>query len=159
MYFKKWSIILVVFWMGIIFVMSHLDGSKSWILTGELLTIIKTDSFDFESTLDEKLESYEVKSTWNKMAFLRKTAHFVEYFILGALLMNALLFRLTRVKASKVAFLTGFIFAVLDEIHQLFIPKRTGRIMDVIIDMSGVLVALLFLEVIRKVRKANTNEN
>lgn len=39
----------------------------------------------------------------------------------------------------------GLVFAVSDEVHQLFVPKRGGRVTDFLIDASGVVIGLLLL--------------
>lgn len=159
MLLKKWRVALVILWMCVIFLMSHLDGAKSWILTGELLTVVKTGSLDHDRTLDEKLLSYEENTTWNAMVFLRKFAHFAEYFILAILLMNAFLFHIDWYAALKWSLVISVTYAVLDEAHQLLIPDRTGRIVDVFIDTAGIVTALLFLWIIKCIRKAKNNEN
>lgn len=159
MFFKKWRLALVVIWMCVIFLMSHLDGATSWILTGELFTVLKTGSVDTESSLDEKLTLYDEEHNWNMMVFLRKAAHFGEYFILAVLIMNALLFNHSWQVSVKMSFLISGLYAVFDEVHQLLIPDRTGRLIDVGIDMAGIIAALLILGMIKNFRKARIDEN
>jgi VanZ family protein len=139
--------------------MSHLDGAKSWYLTGEFLTITKTGSIDDETSYDEKMKSYDEDDTWNQMVFLRKFAHFAEYFVLAILLMNAYLFRTSWKTSVKWTVLIGVMYAIFDEVHQLFIPDRTGNILDMMIDTSGVAFGLICLMLLKAVRKAKTHEN
>jgi VanZ family protein len=40
-------------------------------------------------------------------------------------------------------FFTGVLYAVSDEIHQLFVPGRAGQIRDVLIDACGVFVGII----------------
>lgn len=66
---------------------------------------------------------------------LRKIAHVVEFAILGALLARAL--------PELHAFIAGVGYAAFDEIHQHFVPGRTGTVQDVAIDTVGVLLGIL----------------
>ena len=144
----------MIIWMGVIFMMSHLDGAKSWYLTGEFLTVTKTGSLDNESTYDEKMKSYDEDDSWNQMVFLRKLAHFTEYLVLAILLMNALLFRMSWKESVKWTLLIGIAYAIFDEVHQLFIPGRSGNVIDMMIDSLGVVMGLFCVVWIIKVRKA-----
>jgi VanZ family protein len=47
------------------------------------------------------------------------------------------------------------IYALSDELHQTFVPSRTGSIYDSLIDMSGGLTALLFLTLRRKRKRVD----
>lgn len=72
---------------------------------------------------------------------IRKSAHFIEYFLLGGLLFSA--FYLTgRDKKGKpflCAAAAGVLYAALDEWHQAFVPGRSARVADVVLDGAGVL--------------------
>ncbi len=37
----------------------------------------------------------------------------------------------------------AFLYAVTDEIHQLFVPRRAGRVLDVCIDSLGSLIGVV----------------
>lgn len=63
-----------------------------------------------------------------------KTLHVIEYAILFALYYRAL-------KNKTAALLLTLLYAVTDEIHQLFVPTREGRLRDVIIDAIGATIA------------------
>ena len=51
-----------------------------------------------------------------------------------------------------IAFGFAFIFACTDEIHQLFVPGRSGRIGDVLIDSRGAVVGGSIIRIIRMCR-------
>ena len=83
---------------------------------------------------------------------IRKGGHVIGYFILSVLLFRA--WRLTlildhasrwAVQWATVAFLTTVLVASLDEWHQSFIPSRTGRVADVILDGTAAILAQLFM--------------
>lgn len=155
MFFKRFRWFLVIGCMFVIFMMSHLNGVKSWYLTGELLTVAKTGSVDSESGFDEKMASYDAEDTWSQMVFLRKFAHFAEYFVLAVLLMNALLFKFSVKRSATISFIWGALYGVLDELHQLFVPGRTCSVTDMLLDGMGVLAGCLFVVFIVSFRKAN----
>ena len=77
--------------------------------------------------------------------YVRKAAHFTEFAALGALLVFDLyLFGVKKAWSVYYAFLSGFVFACLDELHQLFIPGRACMFTDVLIDSGGVAVGCVF---------------
>lgn len=75
----------------------------------------------------------------------RKAAHTVAYLVLGVLAYNV--FRQYDVSARRrVALSIAMVvaYAASDEIHQLFVPGRSGELRDVLIDTTaGVLGVLL----------------
>lgn len=136
----KWTILLL--WMMFIFSMSHLDSVKSWYLTGKTLTVVQQDSSEIKD-LDYQEEMTYFNNKEDKMLFVRKLAHVVEYFILVMLLMNALWIKGELIAVMIKSSIFSFIFAVLDEIHQLYVPGRTGSIGDVMIDSFGILIGII----------------
>jgi VanZ family protein len=69
---------------------------------------------------------------------VKKTAHIVEYFLLGILVFRA--FKGATRMASFQALVTIVwcgVYAISDELHQSFIPGRTATIRDVLIDLAG----------------------
>ena len=95
---------------------------------------------------------------------LRKSGHFIGYAILSLLVFLALkhthrdrlkpvlqrtwgsFFRDTwQFDWAVIAVLFALMTAALDEIHQSFLPSRTGRWQDVAIDTSGALLMQLLL--------------
>lgn len=83
--------------------------------------------------------------------FLKKTAHFIEYAILGILS-----YRATR--SIRISILFSILYAASDEFHQSFIPGREPSIRDVIIDSVGVIAGVaicskLFQKINPKLKK------
>lgn len=83
---------------------------------------------------------FNIKNVELVSLIVRKLAHFTEYFILGLLVLNML-----RFINKKIAFgiILCVIYAMSDELHQLFTPDRAGRLYDVLIDSSGSIIAIL----------------
>lgn len=87
---------------------------------------------------------------------VRKLAHLTEYAILGLLAARAFLtssHRGLRRRWFLSAWLLVIIYALSDELHQRFVPARTGSIYDSLIDITGGLMALSILAAWRRVRK------
>lgn len=70
----------------------------------------------------------------------KKTAHVMEYTVLFVLWFRAL-----GNKNPTQAIIFSLIYAFTDEMHQLFIPGRTGRLRDVAIDSIGMIVPALLI--------------
>ena len=79
--------------------------------------------------------------------FIRKTAHLTEYGILGALMFRAL--RGEKKSWSPRWAIGAIVFATLiasiDEIHQSFVPSRTGTWHDVVLDAAGATIAQILI--------------
>lgn len=75
------------------------------------------------------------------MHFVRKLAHFLEYFLLGGLLLTD--FRLYGRRSLFRPALLGLLAAGTDELVQRFVPQRSGELLDVLLDFSGVLTGIL----------------
>jgi VanZ family protein len=96
--------------------------------------------------------------------FIRKSGHVIGYVILSALLFRAWRATLPAMSDVKwtprwatIAFLGTALVASLDEWHQSFIPSRTGRWQDVVLDTcAGVAAQLLILVWMRR-RKNSLN--
>lgn len=77
--------------------------------------------------------------------FIRKAAHFSEFAALSFLLSNAVFATFNTKKAALIAFPLACLYAVTDELHQLFSDGRACSVKDMLIDSSGALLgAVLF---------------
>lgn len=75
--------------------------------------------------------------------FIRKAAHFSEYFVLGLLLLLTLRAFTARLAGHvTVPLFLGLLVPVCDESLQLLIPGRSGMVSDVLIDFTGVLTGI-----------------
>lgn len=76
--------------------------------------------------------------------FVRKTAHFTEYAVLGFFTYKAVSCDVKdRKKAVLIAQLISTGYASTDEIHQLFVPGREGKVFDVMIDSCGAFCGIM----------------
>ena len=135
------SAALIVFWCIVIFNLSAQSGEESSQTSAGFterfceLIVPKFSGID-EAKRKETVESLQF--------IVRKSAHFTAYFILS-LLSLAFFSTVKRLKKPlyQAAAAAGFcmLYAVSDEIHQLFVPGRSAQIRDVLIDTSGALLA------------------
>lgn len=82
---------------------------------------------------------------------VRKYAHFFVYLVLGVLMVNA--FRSSGIPGCKgiiAALAVCVLYAVSDEIHQLFVPGRSGQFTDVLIDSAGAAIGAFITVMIRR---------
>lgn len=88
------------------------------------------------------------------ITFLDKMVHFTAYFGLGILFNLTLLFQnkyfILKRNSHLSTIIIGSIYAVLDELHQLFIPGRFCDIMDMIADVAGLVVAVICVYLVIK---------
>jgi VanZ family protein len=142
---KKWlfrkdlSFFLTISWMFVIFYLSHQPAERSSELSGTflkfMLTIIAVVPFSLELDIIHFL--------------IRKSAHFIAYFMLGILLFHTVrLFYETNFIPMNVAFVLSILYAISDEYHQTFIPGRSGEVRDVILDASGSLTGIVLYALI-----------
>ncbi len=83
-------------------------------------------------------------------AFLRKTAHFAEFLLLGLLLgFFPPVFLRGKKREYLLPLLFGLLVAVIDELLQFFSPGRAPLFTDVLIDLCGVVVGLLLSLLLR----------
>lgn len=134
---KILSVGLVIFWMGFIFSFSQSNGEESGSLSEEILTKVIEVVSDIEPG-SERME--ELLNIWGFP--FRKCAHFFIYFVLGILVMNAFLaFGMVK-KVSIIALIICILYAVSDEVHQMFVSDRSGNIKDILLDSSASCFAI-----------------
>jgi VanZ family protein len=140
---------LVVSWMALIFFLSAQHAEQSADLSGgitELVNeVVKQVAPDAEFHIDEI------------SFFVRKNAHFFAYMLLSVLTLNAVSRSGGQGWLSVgVAFVITVLYAISDEVHQLFVPGRSGQVSDVLLDSTGALVGIALYYVIS--HKANRKQ-
>ena len=88
--------------------------------------------------------------------YLRKIAHFTEFFLLAIFIF--LLLDTTNInKKTIICILVCFAFACLDEVHQYYNGSRDPRMLDVIIDTCGSITSLIVLQKFKIIEKKHIN--
>ena len=145
-----WS--AVIGWMAIIFILSHQPASVSSDLSSGITRFLLGLVGDILPGSDAGVEQLHT--------LVRKNAHFIAYFILGILLVNALgRWEDLQVRHLRVSFVVAVLYAASDEFHQLFIEGRSGEFRDVVIDSAGAATGILLYwainSYVRKKKAAN----
>ncbi|MEB2285670.1 MAG: hypothetical protein B6D46_08925 [Polyangiaceae bacterium UTPRO1] len=124
-------------------------AAKRWLpvfLWAAFISWFSSDAFSARSTnsyIDPVLRSLfgDLTPAGFRLAHsvIRKSAHLIEYAILGGLIYRAI--SAPSAPFSRAAALRALAYcaayAVLDEAHQAFVPSRTGSGVDVLIDTAG----------------------
>ncbi len=142
----KKKIILWIFcilWMAMIFMFSHqnaeISSDVSQGFTAKIIMFLAEHNL-----IDIPVSSLGLSETVSKIAenidtIVRKLAHFSIYGVLGILIYELCLCYFNNKKAILIALISCLVYAISDEIHQIFIPGRAGMITDVFLDFSGSL--------------------
>lgn len=115
--------------------MSHTSAAESSGQSG-LITNFLSNILNIQNT--EVLE-----------VIIRKLAHLLEYIVLGILFINCLKDYNIN-KYLLISICLSFLYACSDEIHQLFIPGRSGNVIDVIIDTIGAVIGIFTYKYLKK---------
>ena len=129
------KIVILFAVMAVIFIHSAMPG----LVTSSESNVIVNPIVDLTHSYD----------TFHITVVVRKSAHFIEFLVLGLCLM-AVIGKSGKPKWKHVliAWLIGTVYAVSDEIHQYFVPGRSAMVRDVCIDAAGVAVGVLILFII-----------
>ena len=128
---------LVILWMGLIFYLSSRNSEES---TSQSQGIINktniVEIYDKDKNEDEKIETLE---TIDK--YFRKVAHACVYLVLSVLVCLALReHNIILPNIIVIAFIICFIYSCSDELHQVYVPGRSGEIRDIFIDNFGCMI-------------------
>lgn len=136
----------VILWMAFIFNLSSQVAEQSNELSTGITEIIveAVERVAPQAELDINTLNHIV----------RKNAHFLSYLVLGIVVLYAL--RRSGVQGYKsiaIAAVVCILYAVSDEIHQLFVPGREGQIKDVLIDSSGSAAGIVLYLLVSRIFK------
>lgn len=146
---KVIKIILVLLWMVMIFLLSNEEAVKSSKKSDGL--IIKS----VELFTGKSLSVQEKEKVLKYLVFpVRKCAHLSLYLILGILVISLLReYMVINTKLVLLSLLICFLYACSDEIHQLFVPGRSGEVRDVLIDTLGACLGVSFYYLVFRKKK------
>lgn len=129
-HYKIISSYLVIIWAFVIFLMSSFNSEVSSSQSGIIVNFIA--------------KLFNINNIELLGLIVRKIAHFTEYFILGVLVCN--LFKIYN-KNIIIGIILCILYALSDEVHQLFISGRHFAMFDVLIDSIGVIIGHIIYKV------------
>lgn len=143
-FIRMLSVLLLIACMVFVFCMSSQNADESSGTSGRVIRLVlKLVYPNFE-----ELSSEEVGELIASMQFvIRKGAHFSIYAVMGFLSFLsmgtyiAIPFKFRLLMSSLICLL----YSISDEIHQTFIPGRSGELRDVCIDFCGSLLAITLM--------------
>jgi len=147
-----WTLVLV--WMSVIFFFSAQPGTESAGMSTTVAEFIVNSVGTIAPDLNLDLEALHLG--------LRKGAHFSVYMVLAVLTANAgYKSGFTGVRLFLLASAICILYAISDEVHQLYVPGRSGELRDVLIDSSGAITGsglyLLAIQLFSKSPKKQTS--
>ena len=142
-------LLLSLLWMAFIFTMSQQNADTSTetsLRAGELVAELVVPGYRDWTPAAQRQLAIRIDHP------VRKLAHAGEYMVLGVLYSLCYLFTVMPERRRSL-FCTvlplGMLYAASDEFHQLFVLGRAGRITDVLIDSSGVLIGILLVTLVQ----------
>lgn len=142
------AVAVLIFWF------SHQPAEES---SGDSRSFIMS-VFNVLPVLSGMTEGEKLAIIGHIHSFVRKTAHFSIYAVLGICVVNWVVTYVASMK--KALFYSAavcFFYACTDEFHQLFIPGRSGELRDVLIDtcgaVTGILVVFLCMFIFEKIKR------
>lgn len=144
---KFFSWITVILWMLLIFYLSQQPVATS---------------NELSSGITERIiETVEIVAPQDNLSVdsihhtIRKNAHFFIYFFLGIFVFTALKKRVMKgYRKERIALYICIAYAILDEMHQLFVSGRGAQFKDVLIDSAGAAMGILFASLIDSLVKS-----
>lgn len=147
---------LVISWMVGIFYFSHQTKQQS----GDISSGISDKLYDsIEWTPGGKTKVHNDEwFRWKYQVFVRKSAHIFLFAGLGVLSTLAVsLHTDNKILRFIIPFGISVLYAISDEVHQHYVPGRSGNITDVLWDILGIFIgyfaARLVVVVFNKIKK------
>lgn len=145
-------------WMLLVFLLSAQSSDESAALSGAHLRVVATVIDALAQTVGEAGLSEAALAGLHTV--IRKAAHVVAYVVLGVLTVHAVVVsagdapaavgasptrigQWARSRPGPLAWLIATGYAASDELHQIFVPGRSGEFIDVLLDSLGAFVGVL----------------
>lgn len=135
----------------------------SWIFTAIIAIIIfrfSCDTAEESSEISKNLFDVIIEFIGNIIGHeaFREFAHFCEFAALGFFMAGSFKFTWDKLKFC-LPLIPCALYAVSDEIHQIFVPGRAFEIFDIFVDscgsLTGILVFMLLIFIIEKAINKN----
>ena len=150
--YRVFSWTAVILCMGLIFSLSHQTVAQSSELSVGITEVIV-----------EKVEKVFPNMEFNLASFhhiVRKNAHFFIYLVLGFLVAYALgKIGVKGYRMIGLSLLVCVLYAISDEVHQLFVSGRGAQVKDVLIDSAGATVGVGLYSGICRIMKSRSTRS
>lgn len=133
------NLLLVIIWMCFIYFMSNQPADISDSQSLGIINILSKIGIDMNGVFGD-IANFIV----------RKCAHFLEYMILGLLIINLVKQNFKLNQIVLISIMGVFLYACTDEFHQLFVVGRDGNFRDVLIDTCGGTLSTILFTIKRK---------
>ena len=146
-------VLLSLLWMMFIFMMSQQNADVSTetsLRAGTVVAELLVPDYREWTPTEQRALAMRIDYP------VRKLAHASEYTVLGILYSLSVLSLSAEPRRRKLlctAFPLGVLYAASDEFHQLFVPGRAGRVSDVLIDSSGVLLGIAIVSLFMHIKQ------
>ncbi|MCK9252282.1 MAG: VanZ family protein [Clostridiales bacterium] len=133
----------VVIWMAVIFMFSNQSADDSSQLSTSLTeTLVRLLDSQASDAVVQQAES-----------IVRTVAHGLVFFVLGLLLSWSFSEMATpELLNALLSFIIGALYAASDELHQSFVPGRASQWSDFLVDLAGIVLAILIYQVVMTLR-------
>ena len=145
------GITLILILMMTVFIFSNEKATESKV-TSRKVTIAIVQAISGKDISDNEKLLVSVDKV------VRKLAHYTLYTV-GGVLIISFAYTMDKTQKEKILYSLAFgiCFVITDEVHQLFVPGRTGRLLDVGIDTFGIITGILIFLIIKKIVGAVRN--
>ncbi|MGL5328274.1 MAG: VanZ family protein [Peptostreptococcaceae bacterium] len=144
---KRIYTVLAILWMAFIFYMSNQPAAVSSQQSGGVIEFIKA------MPIIGNIMTYMMEIEIGEF-IIRKSAHMFLYFVLAMFIFMSMYDVNKEIKTvAIISFIFTVLYACTDEIHQLFIPGRSGELRDVLVDSTGAIIGTTLIYYILKYNK------
>lgn len=147
---------LSLVWTAFIFSNSLETASESKVASGKVVEVVEQIA---EKVGVEINESSSGLTTDKISFFIRKSAHFIEFAVLGIFMFFLYIYGSKSIGFSRsgyrpyLSLIFPLFVAMTDEGIQYFVPGRGAQITDVALDMAGSVIAFLICRIIVRLHK------
>lgn len=140
---KKIFLTLAILWMFVIFYMSNQPAHISSAQSSDAINLLSN-----VPVIGGAIDTMIANGT--AQFVIRKSAHMFSYAILAIFWFMSIYDGKSIKKTFITSLVITFIYACTDEVHQLFIPGRSGEIRDVLVDSTGAIIGLFIVVLVTK---------
>lgn len=153
------SICLILIWIGVIFGFSSKSGDESNAQSKGIIQSVAETAITHSNEKNKTINGKYVAKKTSTIAemlnvIVRKSAHASIFCVLSILVMKFILILKgeNKFRYYIVGMVICFLYACTDEFHQLYVPGRTGRFTDALIDTLGATIGCVVIWGIYKIK-------